>query len=70
MDTEELNDYIDACRSQLDNVLSSPIGSGEYGLPSEEELDEMTFLEQEIEDAEDLTSYLSGEDNMMRDFFK
>lgn len=49
MDKEELDDYLEARESQLNNVLSSPIGTDDYSMPSAEQIDETIYLEDEIE---------------------
>lgn len=66
---KEIEDYIDACESQLDNVLSSPIESGNYALPSADELDETTFLEDEIEETQNSLDLFDEEDDIVKQFF-
>lgn len=66
---ERLEEYLDACKSQLDNVLSSPIRSGDYSLPSVEDTDEAVFLEDEIESTKDLLDLFDGEDDVMKRFY-
>ncbi len=49
LDKEDLEEYLEARESQLNNVLSSPIGTGDYSMPSAEEVNETIFLEDKIE---------------------
>lgn len=66
----ELEEYLEARESQLNNVLSSPIGMGDYSMPSTEEVNETIFCEDEIEDTKDLLDLLDDEDdNVMKEFF-
>jgi len=66
----ELEEYLEARESQLNNVLSSPIGIGDYSLPSSDEVNEAIFCEDEIEDTEDLLDLLDDEeDDVMKEFF-
>lgn len=66
----ELQEYLEARESQLNNVLSSPIGTGDYYMPSSDEVNETIFCEDEIEDTKDLLDILDDEeDNVMKDFF-
>ena len=62
-------EYLNACESQLDNVLSSPIGTGDYSLPSADEVDETVFMEDEIEATNDLLDLFEDDDNVVKDFF-
>ena len=36
MERDDLEEYLEARESQLNNVLSSPIGTGDYSMPSAE----------------------------------
>lgn len=66
----KLEEYLEARETQLNNILSSPIGTGDYSLPSSDEVNEAIFCEDEIEDAKDLLDLLDDEeDNVMKDFF-
>lgn len=66
----ELQEYLEARESQLNNVLSSPIGTGDYYMPSSDEVNETIFCEDEIEDTKDLLDILDDEENnVMKDFF-
>lgn len=72
MDKEELEEYLEARESQLNNVLSSPIGTGDYSMPSAEQIDETIFLEDEIENTKSLLDLLldlfEDEDEVMKKF--
>lgn len=50
-------------------MLSSPIGTGDYSLPSAEEVDETVFMEDEIETTNDLLDLFEDDDDVMKDFF-
>ena len=65
----ELQEYLEARESQLNNVLSSPIGTRDYSMPSAEEVNETIFLEDEIESTKDLLDFFDDEDEVMKDFF-
>lgn len=67
----ELEEYLEARESQLNNVLSSPIGTGDYSIPSADEVNEAIFCEDEIEDTKDLLDLLDDEeeDDVMKEFF-
>lgn len=66
----ELDEYLEARESQLNNVLSSPIGTGDYSMPSADEVNEAIFCEDEIEDTKDLLDLLDDEeDDVMKEFF-
>lgn len=65
----ELEEYLEARETQLNNVLSSPIGTGDYSLPSSDEVNETILCEDEIEDTKDLLNLLDEEDEVMKDFF-
>lgn len=66
----ELDEYLEARESQLNNVLSTPIGTGDYAMPSSDEVNEAIFCEDEIEDTKDLLDLLDDEeDDVMKDFF-
>lgn len=68
MDKEELEEYLEARESQLNNVLSSPIGTGDYSMPSAEQIDETIFLEDEIENTKSLLDLFEDEDEVMKKF--
>lgn len=68
---KELEEYLEARETQLNNVLSSPIGTGDYSMPSTDEVDETIFCEDEIEDTKELLDLLDDEDdNVMKDFLE
>lgn len=70
IDKEELEEYLEARETQLNNVLSSPIGTGDYSLPSSDLVNEAIFCEDEIEDTKDMLDLLDDEeDDVMKDFF-
>lgn len=69
IEREELEEYIKAQESQLDNVLSSPIGTSDYSLPSDNELNETIFLEDEIETSKDFLDFLDDDDEVLKNFF-
>lgn len=70
MERAGLEEYLEARETQLNNVLSSPIGTGDYSMPSTDEVDETIFCEDEIEDTKELLDLLDDEDdNVMKDFF-
>lgn len=69
IEREEFEEYIKAQESQLDNVLSSPIGTSDYSLPSDNELNETIFLEDEIETAKDFLDFLDDDDEVLKNFF-
>lgn len=70
MEQEELEEYLEARESQLNNVRSSLIGTGDYSLPSSDEVNEAIFCEDEIEDTKDLLDLLDDEDDdVMKEFF-
>lgn len=66
---DNIKEYLNACESQLDNVLSSPIGTGDYSLPSADEVDETVFMDDEIEATNDLLDLFEDDDDVMKDFF-
>lgn len=68
MEREDLEEYQEACESQLNNVLSSPIGTGDYSMPTAEEIDETIFLEDEIEFTKDQLDLFDDEDEIMNIF--
>lgn len=70
IDKEELAEYLAAMERQLDNVISSPIGTGDYSMPSTGEVDETIFLEDVIEDTIDQLDLLDDEDAAMKYFFE
>lgn len=67
---EEHKEYLYACESQLNNVLSCPIGNGDYSMPSAEEVDEMVFLEDEIDATAEILDLSDEEDEVMKKFFE
>lgn len=69
MEQKELEEYLEARDTQLNNVLSSPIGTGDYSLPSSDQVNEAIFCEDEIEDTKDLLDLLDDEDDVMKEFF-
>ena len=68
MEREDLEEYLEARESQLNNVLSSPIGTGDYSMPSAEQIDETIFLEDEIENTKSLLDLFDEEDEVMKKF--
>lgn len=68
LDKEDLEEYLEARESQLNNVLSSPIGTGDYSMPSVNEVNETIFLEDEIESTKDLLDLFDDEDEIMIKF--
>lgn len=66
---EVFEEYIGASESQLNNVLSSPIDSGGYSMPSIEEVDETIFLEDEIESTKELLDIFYDEDDEVKKYF-
>lgn len=69
MEREYLEENLEARISQLNNVLSSPVGTRGYSLPSAEEVDETVFMEDEIEATNDLLDLFEDDDDVMKDFF-
>lgn len=70
IDKEELEEYLEARETQLNNVFSSPIGTGDYSLPSSDLVNEAIFCEDEIEDTKDMLDLLDDEeDDVMKNFF-
>lgn len=67
-DKEDLEDYLEARESQLNNVLSSPISTGDYSMPSADEINETIFLEDEIENTKSLLELFDDEDEVMKKF--
>lgn len=65
---KDLEEYLEARESQLNNVLSSPIGTEDYSMPSANEVDETIFLEDEIEYTKDLLDLFDDEDEIMKKF--
>ena len=57
LDKEDLEEYLEARESQLNNVLSSP-----------KEVNETIFLEDEIESTKDLLDLFDDEDEVMKKF--
>lgn len=47
-----------------------PIGTGDYSLPSDKELYETIFLEDEIETIEDFLDIVEDEDIIVKKFFE
>lgn len=68
IEREDLEEYLEARESQLNNVLSSPIGTGDYSMPSTEEIDDTIFLEDEIENTKSLLDLFDDEDEVMMKF--
>lgn len=68
LDKEDFEEYLEARESQLNNVLSSPIGTGDYSMPSAGEVNETIFLEDEIESTKDLLDLFDDEDEVMKKF--
>lgn len=68
IDREDLEEYLEARESQLNNVLSSPIGTGDYSMPSVNEVNETIFLEDDIESTKDLLDLFNDEDEIMKKF--
>ena len=68
MERDDLEEYLEARESQLNNVLSSPIGTGDYSMPSAEQIDETIFLEDEIENTKSLLDIFEDEDEVIRNF--
>lgn len=66
---EELEEYLEARKSQLNNVLSSAIGTGDYSMPSADEMNEIIFCEDEIESTEELLDVFEDEDDVVKKFF-
>ena len=70
MERAGLEEYHEARETQLNNVLSSPIGTGDYSLSSSDEINETIFCEDEIEDTKDILDLIvDDEDDVMKDFF-
>lgn len=63
---ENLEEYLEARESQLNNVLSSLIETGDYSMPLAEEVNETIFLEDEIESTKDLLDLF--DDEVMKKF--
>lgn len=68
LDKEDLEEYLEARESQLNNVLSSPIGTGDYSMSSAEEVNETIFLEDTIESTKDMLDLFDDEDEVMKKF--
>lgn len=68
IEREDLEEYLEARESQLNNVLSSPIGTGDNSMPSTEEIDDTIFLEDEIENTKSLLDLFDDEDEVMMKF--
>ena len=68
MERDDLEEYLEARESQLNNVLSSPIGTGDYSMPSAEQIDETIFLDDEIENTKSLLDIFEDEDEVIRNF--
>ena len=68
MERDDLEEYLEARESQLNNVLSSPIGTGDYSVPSAEQIDETIFLYDEIENTKSLLDIFEDEDEVIRNF--
>lgn len=68
IEREDLEEYLEARESQLNNVLSSPIGTGDFSMPSADDIDETIFLEDEIENTKSLLGLFEDEDEVMKKF--
>lgn len=66
---KDITDEFQADLSQLDNAYTSPIMTGNYDLMSSEELDEVTFLEDEIESLQSELDELY-DDEVVKSFFR
>lgn len=66
---KDITDEFQADLSQLDNAYTSPIMTGNYDLMSSEELDEVTFLEDEIESLQSELDELD-DDEVVKSFFR
>ena len=66
---KDITDEFQADLSQLDNAYTSPIMTGNYDLMSSEELDEVTFLEDEIESLHSELDELD-DDEVVKSFFR
>lgn len=66
---KDITDEFQADLSQLDNAYTSPIITGNYDLMSSEELDEVTFLEDEIESLQSEFDELE-DDEVVKSFFR
>ncbi|MDE6265199.1 MAG: hypothetical protein K2M11_08665 [Paramuribaculum sp.] len=66
----EHESYLATQESQLDMVYSKPSVTGDYTLSSIEDGDEITYLYDTIEDAEENIDFLEEEDNAVKQFFK
>jgi len=66
---KDITDEFQADLSQLDNAYTSPIMTGNYDLMSSEELDEITFLEDEIESLQSELDELD-DDEVVKSFFR
>ena len=66
---KDITDEFQADLSQLDNAYTSPIMTGNYDLMSSEELDEVTFLEDEIESLQSELDELD-DDEVVKRFFR
>lgn len=67
---KSIADEIQADHSQLDNSYAAPIMTGNYDLMSPEELDEVTFLEDEIESLQSEFDELEEDDEVLKRFFR
>jgi len=70
IEKEELEEYLEARESQLNNVLSLSIETGDYSMPSANEVNETIFLEDEIETTKDLLDLFDDEDDVMKQFLR
>jgi len=66
---EDIEENLDARKSQLNNVLQRPLDTGDYSNLSAKELDEITWLEDEIDSIEDEIDLLEEDDDIVRQFF-
>lgn len=67
---KDITDEFQADLSQLDNAYTSPIMTENYDLMSSEELDEVTFLEDEIESLQSEFDELEDDDEVVKSFFR
>lgn len=68
IDKTELEENLDACISQLNNVLQRPLDTGDYSNLSDKELNEITWLEDEIDFIENEIDFLEDDDDIVRQF--
>ena len=68
MERTDFEEYLMACESQLNNVLSYPIETGDYSLHTAKEADEIIFLEDEIEAAKGQLDLFEDEDELLKKY--